>query len=615
MSTVVWDGTKIVMPLNEPADGRKKSQIQEYLETYDGPGVQHIALRTDDIVATVAALRDRGVRFMRVPDTYYDEARQRLAGVDLPWDELQRHNILVDRDQDGYLLQIFTETVTDRPTVFFEIIERHGATGFGEGNFKALFEAIERDQASARQPVSGVTGPPAPRPRSSALPAYKPGRSAEVAMAGARASTSAIKLASNENPFDPLPSVRGRASPTPTAGINRYPDHRATAVREALADRLGLDARRTSAVGCGSVGLLQQLLLSFADPGDEVLYALADVRGLPDLHRHRRRHRGDHAAALRDHRHGRARPRRSPTAPGSCWSTSPNNPTGTAVAPRRARARCSTRVPERLPGGARRGLLRVHHRPPRARGRSELLRRHPNLAVLRTFSKAYGLAALRVGYAARPPAGGRAVDQTLIPFAVNGLGQAAALASLAADDELRERVDGTIAERDRVQRGAARARLLDARRPGQLRVAAGRRGRGRPHPEAGDARRRDPAVPRRGHPGHDRRRRHENDRFLDAFEACAAPLDLAAHWELPTGRAGRRRCSPGSTASTPSTARLVAHATTAPRAATPSRTPAAPSSGTPTRCGPTSPRSAATGWPSSSRSSTRRATSRCRSAG
>lgn len=147
MSTVVWDGTKVVMPLNEPADGRKKSQIQEYVETYHGPGVQHIALRTDDIVATVSALRDRGLRFMTVPETYYDEARARLEGVELPWADLQRLNILVDRDLDGYLLQIFTETVTDRPTVFFEIIQRHGAKGFGEGNFKALFEAIERDQA------------------------------------------------------------------------------------------------------------------------------------------------------------------------------------------------------------------------------------------------------------------------------------------------------------------------------------------------------------------------------------------------------------------------------------------------------------------------------------
>lgn len=147
MSTVVWDGHDIVMPINEPADGLKQSQIQEFVEAYGGPGVQHIALATDDIVTTVQALRDRGVRFMTVPPTYYPAAKQRLADVKLPWPELERLNILVDRDERGYLLQIFTETVTDRPTLFFEIIQRHGATGFGEGNFKALFEAIERDQA------------------------------------------------------------------------------------------------------------------------------------------------------------------------------------------------------------------------------------------------------------------------------------------------------------------------------------------------------------------------------------------------------------------------------------------------------------------------------------
>ena len=147
MSTVVWDGSKIVMPLNEPADGRRKSQIQEYVDTYDGAGVQHIALRTDNIVATVQAMRERGVRFMRVPDTYYREAQERVGSAALPWEDLQRLHILVDRDLDGLLLQIFTETVTDRPTVFFEIIERRGARGFGEGNFRALFEAIERDQA------------------------------------------------------------------------------------------------------------------------------------------------------------------------------------------------------------------------------------------------------------------------------------------------------------------------------------------------------------------------------------------------------------------------------------------------------------------------------------
>ena len=147
MSTVVWNGDKIVMPLNEPADGRRKSQIQEYLDTYGGPGVQHIALRTDDIFATVRALRARGVRFLTTPPSYYDDVRDRLAHLNLPWDVLSDLGVLVDEDQDGYLLQIFTENISDRPTVFLEIIQREGCKGFGEGNFKALFEAIEREQA------------------------------------------------------------------------------------------------------------------------------------------------------------------------------------------------------------------------------------------------------------------------------------------------------------------------------------------------------------------------------------------------------------------------------------------------------------------------------------
>ncbi|MEA2686838.1 MAG: 4-hydroxyphenylpyruvate dioxygenase [Actinomycetota bacterium] len=147
MSTVVWDGSRIVLPLNEPAHGRRKSQIQEYLETYRGPGVQHIALHTDDIVSAVAALRSRGVRFLTAPPAYYDDVRTRLDHLDLPWDDLQRLGIMVDEEPDGWLLQIFTETITDRPTVFLEIIQRGGARGFGAGNFKALFEAIEREQA------------------------------------------------------------------------------------------------------------------------------------------------------------------------------------------------------------------------------------------------------------------------------------------------------------------------------------------------------------------------------------------------------------------------------------------------------------------------------------
>jgi 4-hydroxyphenylpyruvate dioxygenase len=146
MSTVVWDGSRVVLPINEPADGRRKSQIEEYLDYYGAPGVQHIALRTDDIVAAVGSMRQRGVRFLTVPDTYYDDVRTRLGHLELPWDELRELGILIDEDQDGYLLQVFTETIGDRPTVFFEIIQREGAKGFGAGNFKALFEAIEREQ-------------------------------------------------------------------------------------------------------------------------------------------------------------------------------------------------------------------------------------------------------------------------------------------------------------------------------------------------------------------------------------------------------------------------------------------------------------------------------------
>ena len=147
MSTVVWDGSKIVLPINEPAPGRRKSQIQEYLETYRGPGVQHIALATGDIVAAVSSLRARGLRFLEAPRTYYDDAQDRLGHLDLPWEDLRRLGILVDEEPDGWLLQIFTETLGDRPTLFIEIIQRGGARGFGAGNFKALFEAIEREQA------------------------------------------------------------------------------------------------------------------------------------------------------------------------------------------------------------------------------------------------------------------------------------------------------------------------------------------------------------------------------------------------------------------------------------------------------------------------------------
>ena len=146
-STVVHNKAGIVMPINEPAPGLRKSQITEYLEFFRGPGVQHIAMATRDIVTAVDALRQRSVRFLDMPPAYYEDTRQRCGEFDLPWADLERLGIEVDKDSGGYLLQIFSETVTDRPTIFIEIIQREGATGFGEGNFKALFEAIEREQA------------------------------------------------------------------------------------------------------------------------------------------------------------------------------------------------------------------------------------------------------------------------------------------------------------------------------------------------------------------------------------------------------------------------------------------------------------------------------------
>jgi 4-hydroxyphenylpyruvate dioxygenase len=148
MSKVMADGEgKIKFPINEPAEGKRKSQIEEYIEFYGGAGAQHIALASDNIVGTVEALKERGMIFLNTPDAYYDEVPDRVGEIDEDYAVLREHRILADRDDDGYLLQIFTKTAQDRPTVFFEVIERHGARGFGDGNFKALFEAIEREQA------------------------------------------------------------------------------------------------------------------------------------------------------------------------------------------------------------------------------------------------------------------------------------------------------------------------------------------------------------------------------------------------------------------------------------------------------------------------------------
>ncbi|HWB63951.1 MAG TPA: 4-hydroxyphenylpyruvate dioxygenase [Chitinophagales bacterium] len=147
MSKVVSNGSGYVkFPINEPAEGKKKSQIEEYIEFYHGAGCQHVAIATDDIISTVTELRARGVEFLYVPDNYYEEVWQRVGKINEDVEAIKRLNILVDRDDEGYLLQLFTKPVQDRPTVFFEIIQRCGAKSFGKGNFKALFEAIEREQ-------------------------------------------------------------------------------------------------------------------------------------------------------------------------------------------------------------------------------------------------------------------------------------------------------------------------------------------------------------------------------------------------------------------------------------------------------------------------------------
>jgi len=148
MSKVMENGSgRIKFPINEPAEGKKKSQIQEYLDYYGGPGVQHLALLTDDVVGTVRDLKSRGIQFLRVPDAYYTAMRDRIGQIEEDFSAIQELGILVDRDDEGYLLQVFSKPTQDRPTLFYEVIQRHGARGFGAGNFKALFEAIELEQA------------------------------------------------------------------------------------------------------------------------------------------------------------------------------------------------------------------------------------------------------------------------------------------------------------------------------------------------------------------------------------------------------------------------------------------------------------------------------------
>jgi histidinol-phosphate aminotransferase len=379
-----------------------------------------------------------------------------------------------------------------------------------------------------------MTAVPRPRPAVEGLPVYKPGKSAEVAMRE-HDLVSAIKLASNENPFAPLPAVVDAIARAAAATLNRYADHRATVVREALAERHGLAVDQV-AVGCGSVGLLQQLLLTYADPGDEVLYGWRSFEAYPiytqtmggvSVQVPNRFEALDLAAVTR------AVTDRTRVV----FVASPNNPTGTAVRHGELQA-----LLEAVPAGGIVVLDEAYHEyitGAHAPSALALLHEYPNLAVLRTFSKAHGLAALRIGYLFAHPDVVAATDRTLMPFAVNGLAQVAALASLDADEELGERVNRTIVERERV---AAAVRGL---------------GLSVPDPQAnfvwlpaGQAastlamKLESLGVVTRPFPGEGVRvttgTPEENDRFLDALGACLEPLELAEHWLLPTGSLAHR---------------------------------------------------------------------------
>jgi histidinol-phosphate aminotransferase len=347
---------------------------------------------------------------------------------------------------------------------------------------------------------------------------------------------SAVKLASNENPFSPLPSVIAAIDRSATDTLNRYADHRAGALRAALATRLGLEVEQVG-VGCGSVGLLQQILLAYADPGDEVLYGWRSFEAYPIYTTI------VGAAAITVPNRFEALDMVAITKAVTdrtrvVFVTSPNNPTGTVVRHDELVALLDAVPPDCLVV-----LDEAYHEYVTGRHAPDalaLLAERPNLAVLRTFSKAYGLAALRVGYVLAHPDVVSAIDQVLVPFAVNGLGQAAALASLDADDELAVRVADVVTERERVAAELRRRVGLSVPDPqanfvwlpagdraADLTVALERAGLvTRPFP--GEGVRITIGTPT------------DDDRVLDAVEALAGPLGLADAWLLPVGDRARQ---------------------------------------------------------------------------
>ncbi len=382
--------------------------------------------------------------------------------------------------------------------------------------------------------MTTTTPPPKPRSALAALPVYKPGRSAEVAMAD-HDLDSAVKLASNENPFAPLPSVLAAIDQSAAAALNRYADHRAAELRTVLAERLGLEPDQVG-IGCGSVGLLQQILLAYADPGDEVLYGWRSFEAYPIY----TTIVGATEVAVPNR--FEALDMRAITAAVTertrvVFVTSPNNPTGTVVGHDDL-----VRLLDAVPPDCLVVLDEAYYEYVTGRHAPDalaLLAERPNLAVLRTFSKAYGLAALRVGYVMAHPDVVTAIDQVLVPFAVNGIGQAAAVASLAADDELAVRVADVVTERERMAAELRRRIGLSVPDPqanfvwlpageqaAPLTMALERAGLvTRPFPGEG-------VRITIGTPADD-------DRVLDAIEQLAGPLGLAEAWLLPVGDQAR----------------------------------------------------------------------------
>ncbi len=254
MSKVVADGTlKVKFPINEPAIAKKKSQIDEYLEFYGGAGVQHVALATNDIVATVRYMREHGVQFLDTPDAYYDTLGEWVGDTRVPVETLRELKILADRDEDGYLLQIFTKPVQDRPTVFFEIIERHGSMGFGKGNFKALFEAIEREQASGATCRHPLPRPAAPRNLT---------RGAAVCRPGAPSAAAAPPTARPAPPGPAVPSGRAAARVRVRAQRLRQVPPRLAVPSQRPLDRAPVvrEERTAPALLRGPAGVRQRLL-------------------------------------------------------------------------------------------------------------------------------------------------------------------------------------------------------------------------------------------------------------------------------------------------------------------------------------------------------------------